>query len=134
MKDVKKLLSENRSGYLATVKNGEPRVRPFEFQFEDSGKYFFCTSNKKEVFSQLISSPFVEFSSTSKDYVTVRIRGKIEFFSNRALKERIIDGNELIRRRYQTPDYPDFEVFLHIEHREAVLSDFSGTQPVTREF
>jgi uncharacterized pyridoxamine 5'-phosphate oxidase family protein len=61
MKKVSKLLTENPMGFLATVENGEPRVRPWGFMFEENGKFYFCTNNTKDVYRQLQASPYVEF-------------------------------------------------------------------------
>jgi uncharacterized pyridoxamine 5'-phosphate oxidase family protein len=36
-------------GYLATVDNGKPRVRPFGFMFEENQRLYFCTSSTKDV-------------------------------------------------------------------------------------
>jgi uncharacterized pyridoxamine 5'-phosphate oxidase family protein len=47
MEKVLKLLKENANGFLATVDNGRPRVRPFGFILEDEGKLYFCTNSMK---------------------------------------------------------------------------------------
>ncbi|HEY1406139.1 MAG TPA: pyridoxamine 5'-phosphate oxidase family protein [Spirochaetota bacterium] len=125
------LLQENRSGYLASIDDGQPRVRPFEFQFFDSGRLWFGTSNKKKIFAQLTQDPRIEFSTTSKEMVTVRVRGKVLFTDDRAVKEKILATNQLIRSIYKSADNPVFEVFS-MEHGDVIISDFSGNPP--REF
>ncbi|WP_368488653.1 pyridoxamine 5'-phosphate oxidase family protein [Clostridium sp. BJN0013] len=47
MEEVIKIFKENGYGFLATVEDGKPRVRPFGFMFYEDGKLYFCTSNTK---------------------------------------------------------------------------------------
>ena len=39
MKEVLKFLKENVNGFLATVEEGKPRVRPFQFMLEEDGRF-----------------------------------------------------------------------------------------------
>lgn len=48
--DIIDFFEENRCGSLATTDNGIPKVRPWSFLFEDGGKIWFMTTNKKRVF------------------------------------------------------------------------------------
>lgn len=133
MEEVLKLLKESGYGFLATVDNGKPRVRPFGFMFEEEEKLYFCTNNKKEVYRQLIALPYVEYSVTSKDMVTARVSGKVIFTEDMDKKEKALNASELVKRGYKTPDNPIFKVF-YIEHGTAVISDFSGHLPKKIEF
>lgn len=135
MQDVIQALQANRTGFLATVEQGQPRTRPFEFQFEEHGKFFFCTATTKDVYQQLQRTPYVEFATASpnKQWLTVRLRGNVEFSDDRGVKERIINTNALVRSIYKTPDNPAFAIF-YIEHGQAVMFDFSGNPPRTFQF
>lgn len=127
MQEVIQLLKENPMGYLATVENGEPRVRPWGFMYEEDGKFYFCTANTKEVFAQLKATPYVEFSSsTANNFTWVRLRGAITFSTGLEAKEKIINNMPNIKAIYQSADNPIFEVF-YIEHGTALISDFSGS-------
>ncbi len=128
MQDVIKFLKENQYGSLATVDNGKPRVRPFGFMFEEDGKLYFCTNSQKEVYRQLNELPYVEYSMTSKEMVTVRINGEIKFCDDVDKKEKALNSSELVKRGYKTADNPVFKVF-YIEHGTATFSDFSGKPP-----
>lgn len=133
MREVIEFLNANPVGCLGTVDNGKPRVRPFGFMFEQDGKFYFCTANTKDVFKQLQANPYIEFSSTSKDLITVRLRGEVKFSQDFEIKKRIIDSNELVRSIYQAPDNPTFEIF-YLEHGNIIMFDFSGQPPKTFEF
>ena len=128
MKEVIKLLTENPMGFLATVENGEPRVRPWGFLFEENGKFYFCTNNTKDVYEQLQAKPFIEFSTKTSNFVWVRLRGKITFTEDMKIKEKILAGNDLVKSIYQKADNPIFKAF-YIEHGSAIIGDFSGQPP-----
>ena len=128
MKEVIKLLTENPMGFLATVENGEPRVRPWGFLFEENGKFYFCTNNTKDVYEQLQAKPFIEFSTKTSNFVWVRLRGKITFTEDMKIKEKILAGNDLVKSIYLKAHNPIFKVF-YIEHGSASIGDFSGQPP-----
>lgn len=128
MEEILRFLEKNYSGALATVDNGKPKVRPFGLIMEENGKFYFCTANTKEVYAQLIKTPFAEFTATSQDMVTIRLSGEITFTTDIGMKKRVLEKFENVRDLYKSADNPAFEVF-YIEHGEAVMSDFSGRPP-----
>lgn len=125
MKEVFEFLKENGNGFLATVEDGKPRVRPFQFMLEAEGRFYFCTSNAKDVYQQLQAHPFVEFSSVSPKFAWVRLRGEIHFSQDQGIKAAILEANPLVKSIYETPNNPVFEIF-YLEHGKAILADFSG--------
>jgi len=133
MQEVIKFLQENITGCLATVENGKPKVRPFQFMLEDGGKLFFCTNNTKDVSTQLKATPYMEFSSFSPTFAWIRLSGKIAFSNDLKIKEKILEASGLVKSIYQTPDNPIFEIF-YLEHGTAILADFSGQPPKTINF
>jgi uncharacterized pyridoxamine 5'-phosphate oxidase family protein len=133
MQEIIDFLTANANGCLATVSEGKPRVRPWMFAHAHKGKLYFGTSNKKSVFQQLKTLPYVEFTSTSPALVTARVRGTVEFTGDRELKKKILDTHEMVRSIYQSPDNPEFELFC-IASGEASLSDFSGQPPKVFKF
>ncbi|HZK55388.1 MAG TPA: pyridoxamine 5'-phosphate oxidase family protein [Desulfosporosinus sp.] len=125
MEEVIKFLNENKMGNLATVENGEPRVRPWGFMYEEGGKFYFCTANTKDVYEQLKATPLVEFTTTSSEMAWVRLRGAIKFSDDMKVKEKVLKTVAEVDKFYKTADNPLFEVF-YIEHGSAMLDDFSG--------
>jgi len=128
MQEATTLLQANRSGFLATVDSEQPRVRPFQFQFVEQGKFYFCTAKSKDVYKQLQDVPTTEFSATSPKMETVRLRGAVKFSDDRQLKQRILDNEPMIRSIYGSADNPNFTLF-YLEHGEAIVFDFSGNPP-----
>lgn len=133
MQEVVKFLQENVTGCLATIEEGKPKVRPFQFMLEDEGKFFFCTNNTKDVFKQLKVNPYVEFTSSSPKFAWIRLSGKVEFSDDVKIKEKIIEASGLVKSIYKTADNPIFELF-YIEHGAATLADFSGQPARTINF
>jgi uncharacterized pyridoxamine 5'-phosphate oxidase family protein len=128
MKEVIKFLQDNSTGYLATVENGKPKVRPFQFMLEDSGKLYFCTANMKDVYRQLKATPSFEFSSSSPNFAWIRLSGDARFSDDLKIKEKALEVSPLVKSIYQTADNPTFEIF-YAEHGTAVIADFSGQPP-----
>lgn len=113
-------------GYLATVDNGMPRVRPFGFMFEENGRLYFCTSSTKDVYRQIETVPFIEYSKTRRDMVWIRVSGEIQFDDDISKRERILEQIPELKMVFRTADDPKFKVF-YLDHGNAILDDF--TQP-----
>lgn len=129
MKEILDFLYAHPIGCLATVDDdGKPHVRPWGFMFEQDGKLWFCTANTKDVFYQLQCNPAIEFCSTSKDFVTVRISGDVIFGIDLNIKRKMLEKNDSVRSIYKTPDNPEFEIF-YLKHGQAAMFDFRG-QPL----
>jgi len=133
MKEITRLLSEAGYGFLATVEKGMPRVRPFGFMFEEEGRLYFCTNCTKEVSKQLKELPCIEYAATTKDMVTLRLTGKVEFTGDMDKKEKVMEASSMVKALYKSADNPIFEVF-YMEHGTATIADFSGQPPRIFEF
>ncbi|WP_018084333.1 pyridoxamine 5'-phosphate oxidase family protein [Desulfurispora thermophila] len=128
MEEILKYLKEGAIGAFATVNDGKPDVRPWQFQFAQDGKLYFATANNKEVYRQMQKNPYIAFTTTNEDFTTVRLYGQAVFTDDISIKEKIMEKQEGIRNIYKSADNPVFEAF-YIEHGEAVISDFSGNPP-----
>lgn len=129
MNDVIKFLSENPLEYLATLGlDGNAKVRPILYYFEENGKPYFCTSNQKPMYKELEANPNFELTAASAEFVWLRISAKVEFVDDLDLKQKVLDSNELVKGLYQTKDNPTFEVFT-IAEGKAIIADFSGEAP-----
>lgn len=133
MDEIIKFLNENNVGALATCQNNRPYVRPHHVQLIKEGKFYFSSANIKKIFEQLQNNPWIEFVTTSKDFVTVRLSGEIKFSDDIEVKQMLIDNCPLVKKGYQTANNPTFEVF-YLEHGQAIMSDFSGKPPRVYNF
>jgi uncharacterized pyridoxamine 5'-phosphate oxidase family protein len=111
--------------YLATTDGVIPHVRPFQFQFEQDGKLWFCTANTKEIYTQIARNPLVEFTLVSPEYVTMRVTGSVVLSDDSAVKKKIIRENELVRSIYNDAENPVFSVFS-MEHGDVRISYLTG--------
>lgn len=129
MKTVVDFLVKSQIQYLATVGlDGKPKVRPFQFMLEDSGKLYFCTSNEKKVYSEMQKQPFIELCASGKNFSWLRLNGKVVFIQDFAIKEKVLESSPLVRSIYKTADNPAFEAF-YLDEATATISDFSGQPP-----
>ncbi len=130
MNDVIKFLNENPLIYLATEGlDGNAKVRPILYYFEENNKPYFCTSNKKPMYKELAKNPNFEITTATAEFAWIRISGKVEFSSDLELKQKVIDSNELVKSLYQNGSNPEFEVFTI--SGDATIADFSGNPPKT---
>jgi len=85
------------------------------------------------VYKQLIKTPYIEYSTTSKDMVTARISGEIIFSEDIDKKQKALDSSELVKSLYKSADNPIFKVF-YIEHGTASISYLTGEPPKEIKF
>lgn len=129
MKEIIAFLQKNPVQYLSTIGlDNRPKVRPFQFMLEESGKLYFCTSNEKNVYQELQKNPYVEFCSCGENFSWIRLNAKVIFVKNLEIKKKIQDLSPLVKSIYQTPENPNFEIF-YLEEASAIISDFSGNPP-----
>ena len=134
MKEVLEILYDQSAiGYLATVDNGKPRVRPWGFMFEENGRLYFGTASNKKVYQQLVAVPYIEYSKTTKEMVWARVCGEIRFDDSMPIREKIFERAPMVKQLYQSPDNPIFKVF-YLEHGQATIDSFSSDQQKAFEF
>ena len=127
MNDVKEFLEQNPVEYLATIGlDGEAKVRPIMYYFEENGKYYFCTSTQKPMYKELEANPKFELNAANPEFKWLRISGEVEWIDDIELKQKVIDSNELVESLYGSGDNPIFAVFTIKEGAKAVIADFSG--------
>ncbi len=126
MREIIKFLYANPRGCLATVDEaGKPHVRLWEFMFEQGLKLWFSTSNTEDVFGELQCNPAVEFCSTSRDLLTVRVSGEVIFGIDLNIKRKMLEQSDWAKSTYQTPENPEFEIF-YLKHGRASMFDSNG--------
>lgn len=131
MSELLDFLNNNKHGQFATIKNNKPVLRPFQFTFERDGKFYFLTSNTKDVYRQLITSGVAGFGVLGKDMKWVRLNGEVQFVDDLELKEEVLNSNPIFRANYKTADNPCFEIFyIH----KGVASFHTGIGDVIEEF
>ena len=125
MLDCYKFLKKADTYFLATVENGEPRVRPFGTVNIFEGKLYVQTGKSKSVFQQLAANPNAELCATYKG-TWLRIRGKLIDDNRVEAKKSMLDAYPNLRGRYNENDdntrvlyFQDaVATFDHLDHRE----------------
>lgn len=98
--------------YVATVENGQPRVRPLSFIMEQNEELYFTTSKQKEIFDQLKKNHFVEICSTVNNKAEwLRIRGEVVFEDNIELKRKAFEVMPILEKAYHTPENSQMVMF-----------------------
>ncbi len=91
-KEILEFVGRNTTSFMATVENGEPRVRAMETPVIDENGLTFCTGTIKRVCKQLSADPAIELCYFSPESGTqIRLRGRVEFLDDLDLKKRIVE-------------------------------------------
>lgn len=133
MQEIVSYLKKCGVQYLATSGlDGKPKVRPFQFMFEEDGKIWYCTSNQKEVYKELQNQPYVELSAMGTTISWIRLKGKVVFSSDLRIKEKVFEESPMIKTIYSDPKNPIFEVF-YLAEASASITEI-GKPPVVYTF
>lgn len=125
MKTVYDFIKKCGVYYLATVEDGQPRVRPFGTIdiFED--KLYIQTGKKKEVSKQIAKNGKVELCCFDGESGTwLRLAGELVRDDRVEAKKHMLDGYPDLRRMYDEKD-ENTEV-LYFKNGKAVFSSFAS--------
>jgi pyridoxamine 5'-phosphate oxidase len=90
--EVLEFVRRNPVSMMATVEDGEPRVRGMATPIVDDDGLTFCTGAEKGVSRQLLADPAVELCYWSQEEkIQLRIRGRMERLDDEVLKKRIVE-------------------------------------------
>ena len=128
MERVIQILNKTQFGFLATLDEGKPRVRPFQFQFETNGEFFFCTAREKEVAKQLIQNPIAEYAAYDKAFNYVRISGEILFSDDLMLKARVLNDNPYYKTVFGSANNASMVLF-YFGHGQVLLGSLDSYPP-----
>ena len=131
MLDVYKFLKKADTYYLATIEDGQPRVRPFGTVNIFEGKLYIQTGKEKAVFQQLMANPNAELCGCYKG-TWLRVSGKLIDDNRVEAKKSMLDAYPNLRGRYNENDdntrvlyFQDaVATFDHLDHREREVIHF----------
>ncbi len=94
------MLSRFPMQYIGVIgRDGKPKVKPFEFKYEENGKLWFDVMKDRETYRELLAHPYVEI--TVADEVTtqwIRIDGKVRFVDNDKIRRKVIAVSPVLRK------------------------------------
>ncbi len=131
MNEVYEFLKECGTYYLATVDNGDPRVRPFGTVDLWNGKLTIQTGLKKDVAKQMLRHRRVEISATAKDGRWIRLAADAVLVEDTAAAEHMLEAYPSLRAMY-APGDGNTAVFA-LENAEAAICSFTAA-PVLYRF
>lgn len=108
------LMKVNPAFHLATVEDGQPRVRGMLLYRADEEGILFHTGTMKDVHRQLLADPRVELCFNDwQNHVQVRVRGEARLVEDQALKEEIVasPGREFLKPWVESMGYEALSVF-----------------------
>lgn len=130
MKKVCDFLKKAEVYYLATVENGQPRVRPFGTAHILEDKLYIQTGKAKSVSKQLKANPRVELCAF-KDGCWLRAAGELIEDDRVEARKAMLDAYPNLRAMYDEND-GNTQV-LYFKNATATFSSFTGA-PETVNF
>ena len=119
--DCIRFSNDNPICYLATVDDGQPRVRALGFWFADETGFYFQTSTIKEFPHQLLKNPRTEVCFYKHEGIIgtmLRISGEVEFVNDIRFKEKALIDRPFLKSFGVTIDSPNLILF-RIPHGQA---------------
>ncbi len=108
--------------YLATVENGEPRVRPFGTIDLYDGKLYIQTGKSKKVYQQIIAHPQVEIC-TCVGPEWLRLSGELVPDDSVEAKKHMLDNYPALRAMYDEND--DNTIVLYFKNASATIESLA---------
>lgn len=132
MEDPLEFLRNIKSVAVATVDDGKPAVRMSDVMLVENEKLYFLTARGKPYYRQLKENPEIALVGVDKNYVMVRVRGRIEFVENVFL-EKIFEINPVLDEIYPEDTKDILEVFC-LSSGTGEMYDSSCTPPKRERF
>jgi uncharacterized pyridoxamine 5'-phosphate oxidase family protein len=111
IEQIKEILSDGTMGYFATLNGQQLELRGWQYQFSEENKFYFMTTNTKDVYKQMQANPQAAFSCTSNEH-NVRISGKATFVTDAAEKEKTFAKvSPYVQEMYKSASNPVVEIF-----------------------
>jgi general stress protein 26 len=122
---AKAVIAADRFPHLATVDQGRPRVRPVSPVRTDGFVVYVANLRRYGKTAEIAASPAVELCYLSDDHDQVRISGRAELVTERALLEEIWAGNPLLRHYLGTIDNPELLVYRIVPERVRFMREWA---------
>ncbi len=129
MNEIYEFIKACGTYYLATVENGQPRVRPFGTINLFDGKLYIQTGKCKNVSKQIQKTPCVELCCM-KDGEWLRLAGELVRDDRREPKADMLEHYPDLKNMY-SPDDDNTEV-LYFKNATATISSFTGAPRIVK--
>lgn len=123
MQEVYDFLKKVKTYYLATVEDGQPRVRPFGTIDIFENRLYIQTGKNKAVSKQIQANPKVEISTFDGER-WLRLSGELVRDDRIEAKEHLLDAYPHLKERYSAED--DNTEVLYFKNAKATFYSFTG--------
>ncbi len=130
MNEIYEFIKKCGTYYLATVEDGQPRVRPFGTVNIFDGKLYIQTGKKKDVSKQIQKNPKVELCCFNGSE-WCRLSGELVNDDRVEAKAAMLESYPNLKAMYSAED--DNTQVLYFKNAVATISRFSGA-PKTVKF
>lgn len=130
MNQIVKALEETKVFYVGTVEDDQPRVRPFSAVMDYGGKAYFCTSNAKNVYRQIMKNPKVEICGCKPDGTWVRVFGRLTRDDSDDARAAMLEKMPELKNIYHVGD-GKFEVLFLEDAKAALYSMTDAPKEIT---
>ena len=119
------VIAADRFPRLATVDQGRPRVRPVSPVRTDGFVIYVANLRSYHKTGEIAANPAVELCYLSDQHDQVRISGRAEVVSDRALLEDIWAENPLLRHYLGTIDNPELLVYRVVPEQVRFMREWA---------
>ena len=129
MKEVFDFIKAQKTYYLATVENDQPRVRPFGTAHIFEGQLYIQTGKRKDVAKQIEANPKFEICGFKGKWI--RVSGELVEDPRLEAQESMLDAYPSLKKMYAVGD--GNTAVYYIKNGVATFSSFTEP-PRTVEF
>ena len=130
MQEVSDFIKNCDTYFLATVDDGQPRVRPFGTVDGFEGKLYIQTGKTKDCFKQMSASPKIEICAFNGKGEWVRVAATAVDDDRVEAKAHMLDQYPHLKSRYDAND-PNTAV-LYLKDATATFSSFTSPDRVVK--
>ena len=97
---------------LATVEGNKPHVRALTLYRADENGIILQSDKRKDLYKQLVKNPEAEICfCDTRNFVEVRVSGRIEIVEDLALKKEIVDARPFVKPVVEKMGYDTIAVY-----------------------
>jgi general stress protein 26 len=115
----------DRFPYLATEDGDQPRVRPVSPLRTDGFTVYVANLRSYHKTGEIAANPKVELCYMDPDHNHVRLTGRAEVVSDRALLDSLWAESPLLRQYLGTPDNPELVVYRITANRVRYMREWA---------
>lgn len=118
-------MRQARFPQLASLDGDQPRLRPVSPVRTDGFTAYVANLKSYHKTAEIAANPKVELCYLDEHHDQVRITGRAEVVTDRALLEEIWEANPLLRRYLGTPDNPALIIYRIVPLRVRFMREWA---------